>query len=346
MATEKKVPEAQRKLGDAQCKLAEMYKQGNKVAKDVNKSFELFSKAAVNGSSEAQKQLGSAYYYGEGVPMNFYKAAEWWRKAAEQGHPQAAYNMGWIFEKGLGVRQSRQEAARWYRIAVQKGEPSASNEVARLEREEEQERATIREQEQAKLRAEAEQAQKRAKAAKVIREVSEIAKKYYETHTYSTLDLFVCVDMAIDVWNQLRTKNLGAYLQVGNIDTNLTNLADGLEMLRAVNHVWVMFEAYPGEYLPLEVTAGSIVTSADPRAERYYEGWKFDNPKRLKEFIDARRRAFEVCGQSERLVEIYNRAFAGRRITGDTLAAQGMIILKKQECNQAVEELATIIKKR
>jgi TPR repeat protein len=346
MAAERHVPEAQRKLRDAQCDLAQMYKQGNKVAKDVNKSFELFSKAAVNGSSEAQKQLGSAYYYGEGVPMNFYKAAEWWRKAAEQGHPQAAYNMGWIFEKGLGVRQSRQEAARWYRIAVQKGEPSASNEVARLEREEEQERATIREQEQAKLRAEAEQAQKRAKAAKVMREVSEIAKKYCETHTYSTLDLFVCVDMAIDVWNQLRTKNIGARLQVGNLDTNLRKLPNAFEQIKYVNHVWVMFEVYPGEYLPLEVTAGRVVSGNEQQLERYYWGWEFETPKGLKAFIDARRRAFEVCGQSDRLVEIFNKTFARRRVTADTLATEGMIILKKQECNQAVEELATIIKKR
>ena len=46
----------------------------------------------------------------------------------------------------------------------------------------------------------------------------EAAQQYYETHTYVGNDVFDCDNMAIDVWNILKTKGINAEIAVGNVD--------------------------------------------------------------------------------------------------------------------------------
>ncbi|GAI65218.1 unnamed protein product, partial [marine sediment metagenome] len=59
---------------------------------------------------------------------------------------------------------------------------------------------------------------KNQKIMENINTVTKIAEDYHKTHTYSFRDLFVCGDMAIDVWNQIKTKGINAIIVVGNID--------------------------------------------------------------------------------------------------------------------------------
>jgi len=52
--------------------------------------------------------------------------------------------------------------------------------------------------------------------------IERITAGYYKTHTYTLEGDFVCLDMAIDVWNQLRTNGIEAKIMGGNIKENVT----------------------------------------------------------------------------------------------------------------------------
>ena len=100
-----------------------------------------------------------------------------------------------------------------------------------------------------------------------------IVKYYHDTHEYSVTDLFVCSDMAAEVWNMLKAQGIDAVITVGNINTSISDIL-------LSNHAWVRAEVGPGEYLALEATGGYAV----PKSENalYYRGWIFDSPKELK----------------------------------------------------------------
>ena len=102
-----------------------------------------------------------------------------------------------------------------------------------------------------------------------------IVRHYHETHTYSKKDLFVCADMAMDVWNMLQAQGIDAVIQIGDVEKAVLNMQDS-------SHAWVKAEISPGKYLALETTNGHAV----PRAENplYYAGWSFDNPQEYKRF--------------------------------------------------------------
>ena len=98
---------------------------------------------------------------------------------------------------------------------------------------------------------------------------AKIVRNYHETHVYSTYDLFVCSDMASEVWNMLKAQGISAIIAVGNKDTAIADIIQS-------NHAWVLAEVAPGEYLALETTGGYVV----PRSQNtlYYRGWSFNSP--------------------------------------------------------------------
>jgi zinc-ribbon domain len=110
-----------------------------------------------------------------------------------------------------------------------------------------------------------------------IRIANEIVADYHKTHTYSLNDFYVCGDMASDVWDMLKTQGINAKLNVGRVDQDITNIKDA-------NHVWVLAEVAPDQYLALEATGGYSVQQADN--PRYYKGWSFYSPKQLKNYMD------------------------------------------------------------
>ena len=76
-----------------------------------------------------------------------------------------------------------------------------------------------------------------------------IVKFYNETHVYSSYDLFVCGDMAQDIWNMLKAQNINAWIQVGSTKAAVKEIQDS-------DHAWVLAEIGPGSYLALETTGG------------------------------------------------------------------------------------------
>ena len=71
--------------------------------------------------------------------------------------------------------------------------------------------------------------------------VANIARYYHETHEYSAADLFVCSDMAAEVWNMLKAQGINAIVAVGSVNRSLTDIIES-------DHAWVLAEVAPGEY--------------------------------------------------------------------------------------------------
>jgi hypothetical protein len=116
-----------------------------------------------------------------------------------------------------------------------------------------------------------------------IRIVKGIVEDYYKTHTYSLNDLFVCGDMATDVWNMVETQGINSVLYIGNVEKNISKIEDA-------NHAWVLAEISPNHWLALETTGGYVVCNYSDicpvHNPLYYHGWRFTSPKEMKDALD------------------------------------------------------------
>jgi hypothetical protein len=104
-----------------------------------------------------------------------------------------------------------------------------------------------------------------------------IVKYYHETHVYSTIDMFVCSDMSIEVWNMLKAAGIPAIIAVGNTKSSISDILQS-------DHAWVLAEVAPGQYLALETTGGFTVTASANIL--YYRGWSFSSTADLKSHND------------------------------------------------------------
>ena len=117
---------------------------------------------------------------------------------------------------------------------------------------------------------------------KNVETVQEIAKEYHDTHTYLGVqtgqsgDIFVCIDMAKDVWNMIKTRGINAVIEVGNVNKTIATMND-------VNHAWVLAEVGPMQWLAVETTGGFVVTKDEN--PRYYAGMQFDTPADMNQYI-------------------------------------------------------------
>jgi len=144
--------------------------------------------------------------------------------------------------------------------------------------------------------------------------VKGIAKEYYDTHTYmgvqsgQSSDIYVCVDMAKDVWNMVKTRGINAVIYVGNVDKAISQISDA-------NHAWVLAEVGPEQWLAIETTGGYTVNREENNL--YYTGWKFDNPSDLKQYS---------CGETY--------CFSGTCINGKCVGCEaGYIIGDDLKCH-------------
>jgi len=144
-----------------------------------------------------------------------------------------------------------------------------------------------------------------------------IVRYYHETHIYSEYDLFVCSDMASEVWNMLKAQGINALVAIGDVDAPVTDIV-------LCNHAWVLAEVTPGQHLALETTAGYAV----PQSQNvlYYRGWYFNSPKDLKRHNDLVREYNvriaihnEIVAKDKEVVAEYNQAT--NQTTADKLKA-------------------------
>ena len=94
-------------------------------AKNYNKAFECYYKAAEAGHVEAQAQLGFMYWAGFGVRKNYDEAIKWSQIAADAGDAFGIFNMGCFYDFGHGVPRDRPKAIEYMKRAARMEGPGA-----------------------------------------------------------------------------------------------------------------------------------------------------------------------------------------------------------------------------
>ncbi|WP_082122661.1 PEGA domain-containing protein [Methanoculleus sediminis] len=130
-----------------------------------------------------------------------------------------------------------------------------------------------------------------------VQRLEQIVEDYHNTHTYSMVDLFVCADMAIDVWNMVETAGINAKIAVGNIERANSGWSDW-------NHAWVLAEVDPSQWVALETTGGYLVYG--DANSNYYRAVFFDTPKDFKEYLNLIRDYSNKVSYCNTLYDQYN----------------------------------------
>ncbi len=114
----------------AQFALAEMYKNGDGVARDLQEALRWYRKAAEQGQPGAQLLLGVMYEGGTGVPVDMAEAAHWYRLSAGNGDARAQLLLGNLYNAGQGVPRDAVAAYALYTVSVERvaqGNPAAGH---------------------------------------------------------------------------------------------------------------------------------------------------------------------------------------------------------------------------
>ncbi len=156
----------------------------------------------------------------------------------------------------------------------------------------------------------------------------EVVEEYHQTHSYYGNDIYVCGDMASDVWDMLKTRGVNAKIAIGNVDKDNATLFEA-------NHAWVLAETSPDRWLALETTGGYVVYSNDN--PRYYKSWSFYTPKQLKEYL-------QILTQYNDQLSKYNDA----TVQYNSLVAQynQANVIKKLTLSSQIKTQATIVEQR
>jgi len=169
--------------------------------------------------------------------------------------------------------------------------------------------------------------------------VARIAAEFHKSHSYTLAGDFVCLDMAIDVWNQLRTYGIEAKIMGGNIKENITAW-NYRQLARESNHAWVVAKLSPTEKVAIETTAGVVIKPGMNNASAYFKGIEFDNPGEIKRFDSLRKKTNEVCRDASQLINDWNENVVGKqRRSEETIAKQARIGQRKQDCENTLNNL-------
>lgn len=106
---------------DAQYWVADMYRRGKGIQKNLSAAAKWYTKSAEQGDRWAQYNLGVMYDKGVGVLENDKTAVKWYTKAAEQGHASSQTNLGYMYDNGKGVLTDYVRAYMWYNIGAYNG---------------------------------------------------------------------------------------------------------------------------------------------------------------------------------------------------------------------------------
>lgn len=87
---------------------------------------------AESGDASSQVTLGWMFRRGDGVEQNDEKSVSWYRRAAEQGEPGGLDSLGWMYETGRGVDQDDLLAICLYRLSAAKGHRQAMWNLGRM----------------------------------------------------------------------------------------------------------------------------------------------------------------------------------------------------------------------
>ena len=169
--------------------------------------------------------------------------------------------------------------------------------------------------------------------------VERIAAMYHASHSYTMEGGFVCLDMAIDVWNQLKTYGIEAKIMGGNIRENITAW-NYRQLAMEGNHAWVIATISPDEKVAIETTEGKVIKQGTTETAPYFKGIAFDDPAQVKRFELLRKLANGNCQDALKLVNDWNENVAGKQLRPEEIIARkSRIEQRKQDCERTFDHL-------
>lgn len=110
-----------------------IYQNGEGVARDQKKAFELYQKAAESRIVEAHVRLGDLYFNGHGTEIDDRLALERYTYAAERGDAEAQCKAANLHFHGRGVpAPDVQRAREWYEMSAARRNAEAIKKLAEL----------------------------------------------------------------------------------------------------------------------------------------------------------------------------------------------------------------------
>ncbi len=118
-----------------------LYRNGQGVVRNINKSSECFSKAEEMGFYQmTDEELGpdglmliaGAYYSGIPTAIRYTKAIEYYKKAADFNNSNAMAMLGSMYSNGMGTEVDYKEAVKWYEKAAELGNAVAWNNLGMM----------------------------------------------------------------------------------------------------------------------------------------------------------------------------------------------------------------------
>ncbi|MCK9196081.1 MAG: hypothetical protein M0P16_03785 [Syntrophales bacterium] len=165
--------------------------------------------------------------------------------------------------------------------------------------------------------------------------VEKIAADFHKTHTYMLEDRFACLDMAINIWNQLMTNGIEAKIMGGTLKEDIMNWSYRLLVMNS-DHAWVVAKISPTDKVAIETTSGIVIKPGMKNSSLYFKGIEFDNPAQVKEFENLRTRLV-MCKEAHELVDDWNKNIAGEK------RATVELIEKKSKTEQRLQDCANVI---
>lgn len=176
-------------------------------------------------------------------------------------------------------------------------------------------------------------------------ELHKIVDEYRRSHSYSMVDYFVCIDMALELSNILKTKQYSPKVVAGTAKTDIAGMTP-LKMMETFNHAWVVVELSPGVHVALETTGGFVVDDKTPNFEYYYQGLVFSGPRQAKETDSLIKKVNENCGKAKDMIKDWNANYVGRAADQRSLETKGRVDAKVSECTEAQKQYEELIKKQ
>ncbi len=169
--------------------------------------------------------------------------------------------------------------------------------------------------------------------------VEHIAAEFHQKHTYTLEGEFVCLDMAIDVWNQLVTNGIEAKIMGGTLRENITAW-NFRQLAMESNHAWVVATVGPNDKVAVETTSGTVIKPGSKEYASYFKGIEFDSPAQVKRFELLRRKMNDVCREASQMITDWNQNVAGKQLhPAEIVARQSRLEQRKQDCENTFRQL-------
>ncbi|MGB5218546.1 MAG: hypothetical protein WBN66_09615 [Smithella sp.] len=169
--------------------------------------------------------------------------------------------------------------------------------------------------------------------------VEQIAAEFHRSHSYTLAGEFVCLDMAINVWNQLMTRGIEAKIMGGNIRENITAW-NFRQLAMESNHAWVLATISPREKVAVETTAGIVIKPGMKDYAAYFRGLEFDSPAEIKRFELLRKATYANCRATDQMINDWNENVADKQLRPEeVISRKSQIEQRKSDCDNAFRAL-------